>query len=125
LSHRKQPERPPRAPLSGPGPPGPRPDDDALAIPITDWLDLHTFAPAEIVPLVEDYIDEAAALGLKQVRLIHGKGQGVQRDLVRRTLARHSRVLRFADAPPEAGSWGATIAWLAASRDGVGSADGQ
>lgn len=89
-----------------------RPPDEPIAIPIEDSLDLHQFAPQETVPLVADYLEEASRLGLGQVRLIHGKGRGVQRELVRRLLASHPKVVRFADAPTEAGGWGATLVWL-------------
>jgi dsDNA-specific endonuclease/ATPase MutS2 len=88
------------------------PPPEPVAIPIADWLDLHTFAPRQIFPLVEDYLDEAARRGFQQVRIIHGKGKGIQRELVRRALTNHPRVVRFADAPPEAGGWGATLVWL-------------
>ncbi len=92
--------------------PGGKPPQGALAIPVEDSLDLHTFAPQDLTPLLEDYLEAAAGRGLRQVRLIHGKGRGIQRELVRRTLAGHPLVLRFADAPPERGGWGATLVWL-------------
>jgi DNA-nicking Smr family endonuclease len=82
------------------------------AVPIEDNLDLHAFAPSDVALVVEDYVHEAAKAGLRQVRIIHGKGKGVQREVVRQALARHPRVTRFCDAPPEAGHWGATLAWL-------------
>jgi len=87
---------------------------DPVPIPIEDCLDLHTFAPQDVVLLVADYVWEASRRGLAQVRLIHGKGKGIQRELVRRALADHPKVIRFADAQPEAGGWGATVVWLKA-----------
>jgi dsDNA-specific endonuclease/ATPase MutS2 len=86
--------------------------DDAVRVPITDVLDLHTFQPREISALVADYLDEAHARGFAEVRLIHGKGLGVQRRIVQSVLARHPRVAGFADAPPERGGHGATIVRL-------------
>lgn len=86
--------------------------DGPVRIPIEGVLDLHAFAPREVAPLVADYLEAAAREGLREVRLIHGKGRGVQRELVRRLLEAHPLVARFADAPPEAGGWGATLVWL-------------
>jgi dsDNA-specific endonuclease/ATPase MutS2 len=86
--------------------------DDAVTIPIEDALDLHPFAPREIPSVVESYLQAAAEAGFREVRLIHGKGRGVQRARVHAVLAASALVLRFADAPPERGGFGATIAWL-------------
>ena len=86
--------------------------DDAVTIPIEDALDLHPFAPAEIPSVVESYLDAAVEAGFQEVRLIHGKGRGVQRARVHAVLAASALVVRFADAPPERGGFGATIAWL-------------
>jgi dsDNA-specific endonuclease/ATPase MutS2 len=92
-------------------------DDDApfpepVRIPIEDHLDLHGFRPAEISEVVDAYLDAALEVGLFEVRLIHGRGKGVQRASVQRLLARDPRVERFADAPPGRGGWGATQVWL-------------
>jgi dsDNA-specific endonuclease/ATPase MutS2 len=87
---------------------------DEIALPIEDVLDLHSFPPREIPDLVRDYLDEACARGFTQVRIIHGRGIGVQRAAVRAILERDSRVTAFGDAPAEAGGWGATWAALAA-----------
>lgn len=87
-------------------------DDDATPLPITDVLDLHPFRPDETADLVRDYLEEAHALGIREVRIIHGRGVGTQRRIVRSVLARHPRVVEFCDAPPQAGGWGATIARL-------------
>jgi dsDNA-specific endonuclease/ATPase MutS2 len=86
--------------------------DDAVTIPIEDALDLHPFAPREIPSVVESYLEAAVEAGFHEVRLIHGKGRGVQRARVHAVLAASALVVRFADAPPERGGFGATIAWL-------------
>jgi len=91
---------------SGPWEPG-----AAVELPITDVLDLHTFRPAEVKGVVRDYLDAAYEKGLRHLRIIHGRGIGVQRQTVRTLLERDARVISFGDAPAEAGGWGAT--WLA------------
>jgi len=83
--------------------------EEPLHVPITDVFDLHTVRPQEVKEVVEAYLEEANRLGLKALRIIHGRGIGVQREIVRGVLARTPFVLSFQDAPPEAGSWGATI----------------
>jgi dsDNA-specific endonuclease/ATPase MutS2 len=88
------------------------PFPDPVRLEITDVFDLHTFQPREVRAIVEEYLREAHRLGFRQVRIIHGKGVGVQRELVRTILARTPFVTHFSDAPPEAGGWGATIARL-------------
>ncbi len=85
---------------------------NAVRIPIEDVIDLHTFRPADIAHLIEDYIDECTRAGLTTVRIIHGKGTGLQKARVQELLRRHPLVLSFTDAPPEAGGWGATIVEL-------------
>ncbi len=86
--------------------------DSPHRIPIEDRIDLHAFSPKEAVSVVEGYLEEAAAKGFRQVRIIHGRGTGTQRRLVRQALSRHPLVEAFGDAPPEAGGWGATIVLL-------------
>ena len=86
--------------------------DEPVPIPIEDALDLHAFAPRDIPSVVEEYLEAAQARGFREVRLIHGRGQGVQRSIVRSVLTRHPLVEGFADAPPERGGWGATIVRL-------------
>jgi dsDNA-specific endonuclease/ATPase MutS2 len=83
-----------------------------IRLEITDVLDLHTFAPRDIPAVVETYLGEARAKGFASVRLIHGKGTGVQRARVRSVLNRTPFVSQFEDAPMEAGSWGATVVWF-------------
>jgi hypothetical protein len=85
---------------------------DTVLLPVEDSLDLHSFPPASVPQVVEDYLQAAHARGLREVRLIHGRGIGVQRERVRSLLARHPRVASFRDAPPELGGWGATVAYL-------------
>jgi dsDNA-specific endonuclease/ATPase MutS2 len=77
-----------------------------------DVLDLHSFKPKDIPSVVEEYLEECRRSGLLQVRLIHGKGAGVQRATIRSLLVKNSNVLSFEDAPAEAGGWGATIVRL-------------
>ena len=84
--------------------------DEPLRIPIEPELDLHPFAPADIVSVVDDYVEAAASLGLREVRLVHGRGRGVQRAAVQAALERHPRVVEFWD--DAAAHLGATIARL-------------
>lgn len=84
-----------------------------VAIEIRDSLDLHTISPRDIPAVVREYLHEARARGWKSVRIIHGKGTGTQRAVVRRILAETNFVRDFMDAPPFAGGWGATVAQLA------------
>ena len=86
--------------------------DEPVRIPVTDVFDLHTVPPRDVKDVVEAYLEEAHALGLKALRIIHGRGIGVQRAIVRAVLARTEFVLDFQDAPGEAGGWGATIVTL-------------
>jgi dsDNA-specific endonuclease/ATPase MutS2 len=88
-------------------------EDEPIAIPINDVLDLHTFAPRDVKDAVEAYLEEAHRVGLTALRIIHGRGIGVQRELVRRILSRTAFVVDFRDAPAEAGGWGATVVTLA------------
>jgi Smr domain len=77
-----------------------------------DVIDLHSIPPQMVRAVVEDYLEEAHRRGYKWVRIIHGKGIGVQREMVRSILDRTPFVIDFNDAPPEAGGWGATIVTL-------------
>jgi DNA-nicking Smr family endonuclease len=85
---------------------------EPVPLPIEDSLDLHAFAPKDVRPVVDEYLKEAAGRGFREVRLIHGRGMGAQRASVRSLLAGHPLVLRFFDAPPERGGWGATVVVL-------------
>ena len=85
------------------------PFPDSVVLPLEGVLDLHPFAPHEIRSVVEEYLTQCRAAGFSVVRLIHGKGRGVQRENVRALLARLPFVQAFHDAPSEAGGWGATI----------------
>ncbi len=89
----------------------------AVRIPIEDWIDLHTFLPEEIPSLLEEYLLECQKKGLREVRIIHGKGKGIQRRIVASFLEKSPLVESFRTAPPEAGSWGATIVTLKEKSD--------
>jgi len=86
--------------------------DDPVVLPLEDHLDLHPFQPKDIPSVVEEYLEQCRAAGLAEVRLIHGKGTGFQRNVVRSILETHPAVSAFHDAPPEAGGWGATVVFL-------------
>jgi len=86
--------------------------DEPVPIPITDVFDLHSVPPRDVKDVVDAYLEEAHRLGFRAIRIIHGRGIGVQREIVRAVLARTGFVVSFGDAPPEAGGWGATIATL-------------
>ena len=83
----------------------------AHQIPIEPSLDLHAFQPKDIKSVVEEYVNAAWEAGLPEVRLIHGRGRGVQRGIVQQALERHPRVEAFWDAPES--HLGATVARLA------------
>jgi dsDNA-specific endonuclease/ATPase MutS2 len=91
-------------------------ESDPVEIPITDVFDLHTIAPRDARAAVEAYLEEARRIGLTALRIIHGRGIGVQREMVRSILSKTSYVLHFGDAPLEAGGWGATVVTLADSK---------
>ncbi|HKD09760.1 MAG TPA: Smr/MutS family protein [Bryobacteraceae bacterium] len=87
-------------------------DSEPVRIPVTDVLDLHSVPPRDAKAVVEEYLVEARRLGLSALRIIHGRGIGVQREMVRKILARTEFVESFSDAPGEAGGWGATLVTL-------------
>jgi dsDNA-specific endonuclease/ATPase MutS2 len=87
-------------------------EEEPVRIPITDVFDLHTVPARDVKPIVEEYLEEAHRLGFKAIRIIHGRGIGVQREMVRSILAKTPFVESFSDAPIEAGGWGATIITL-------------
>ena len=84
--------------------------DDAVRIPIERELDLHAFAPRDMPAVVADYLDAAADAGFPEVRIVHGRGRGVQRGIVQAALDRHQRVVEFWD--DTGAHLGATIARL-------------
>lgn len=86
---------------------------DPVRVPIGPEFDLHSFAPRDIPSVVAEYIDAAAAAGLREVRVIHGRGRGIQRGIVQAALERHPRVLEFRD--DTASHLGATLARLSDS----------
>ena len=90
----------------------PEASEEPIRIPITDVFDLHSVPPRDAQAVVEAYLEEAQKLGLKALRIIHGRGIGVEREMVRAVLARTEFVAWYGDAPAEAGGWGATIATL-------------
>jgi len=88
------------------------PFPEPVVIEFQDFIDLHSIPPRLVKTVVEDYIEQAHRRRVRQVRIIHGKGIGVQREMVRSILAKSKYVVTFQDAPAEAGGWGATIARL-------------
>jgi dsDNA-specific endonuclease/ATPase MutS2 len=80
--------------------------------PITDTLDLHTVPPRDVTAVVEAWLEEVWERGFTALRIIHGKGIGVQREAVRKVLGRTPYVASFGDAPMEAGGWGTTVVTL-------------
>ncbi len=100
--------------------PSPPPDDEGeepeipevVELPIDGVLDLHAFHPRELSSLLPAYLSECRRLGILRVRIIHGKGQGIQQRRVHELLRRLPGVSGFALALPEEGGWGATIALL-------------
>lgn len=93
------------------------PFPEPVRLEITDVFDLHTIAPRDVERVVHEYLAEARRAGFRSVRIIHGKGQGVQRRLVRGILARTPFVRDWTDAPPHSGGWGATVAHLSIEED--------
>jgi dsDNA-specific endonuclease/ATPase MutS2 len=90
--------------------------DLPVRIPVTDVFDLHSVPPRDVKGVVEEYLAEAHRLGLTALRIIHGKGIGVQRDMVRTILARTPFVAEYRDAPMDAGGRGATVVTLGGHR---------
>ena len=88
------------------------PFSEPIVLPIEDCIDLHAFHPKDIPSVVEEYLRQCGQAGLTEVRLIHGRGFGVQRNIVRSILQKHPEVLSFRDAPAESGGWGATLVVL-------------
>jgi dsDNA-specific endonuclease/ATPase MutS2 len=82
--------------------------DEPIELEVTDVLDLHSFRPEDVPSLIRDFLDAAYEKGLRRLRIIHGRGRGVQKRTVRAILERDPRVVDFGDAPLGAGGWGAT-----------------
>ncbi|MCI0486779.1 MAG: Smr/MutS family protein [Blastocatellia bacterium] len=88
------------------------PFPDPVVIEFRDVIDLHSIPPRQVRAVIEDYLEEAHRRRVTFVRIIHGKGVGVQREMVRSVLSRTPFVIEYRDAPPEAGGWGATVVTL-------------
>jgi len=88
------------------------PFGDPVVLPLEDSIDLHAFQPKDIPSVVTEYIEQCREAGIREVRIIHGKGIGVQRNVVRSVLEKLPGVKSFHEAPPEAGGWGATVVVL-------------
>jgi DNA-nicking Smr family endonuclease len=88
------------------------PFDEPVPIPITDTFDLHAVSPRDAKFALMEYLSAVHGLGFKAVRIIHGKGIGVQREMVRSVLSQSPYVQSFGNAPEEAGGWGATVVTL-------------
>ena len=93
------------------------PFPEPVVIEITDVFDLHSVSPREVKTVVEEYLHQAHEKGFLSVRIIHGKGIGVQREMARSILARTPFVFDWTDAPSEAGGWGATIVRFKMAKD--------
>jgi len=91
-------------------------EDDVVQVPITDVFDLHSFARRDAKAALEAYLEQATHLGFQGLRIIHGRGIGAQRAMVRTVLSRTEGVTGYRDAPAEAGGWGATIVSLSPTK---------
>ncbi len=88
------------------------PFTEPVVLPLEDSIDLHAFSPKDIPSVVEEYLEQCRRARLSEVRIIHGRGKGIQRRIVRSILEKHPLVLSFKDAPPESGGWGSTAVVL-------------
>lgn len=87
-------------------------EPEPIELPIDGVLDLHAFRPEDSAELVQDYIDECRKRGIRELRIIHGKGKGTLRRTVHAALERRDDVLEYRLAPEERGGWGATLVTL-------------
>ncbi len=94
------------------GPENADPCDEPAVVPIEDYLDLHSFQPREVASVVEEYLYQALQRGFRLVRIIHGRGIGVQREIVQSILKKHPKVVSFLDTPDR----GATLVTLGAQQ---------
>lgn len=88
------------------------PGDHAFVVPLSGELDLHAFAPRDVPSVVEEYVRACREQGVLRLRLVHGRGKGVQRAVVQRLLRALPGVASFGDAAPASGGWGATLVVL-------------
>ena len=88
------------------------PFPEPVEIPIEESIDLHFFRPSEVADVLDAYLEAARERGFREVRVIHGRGRGVQRARIRSRLGKSPHVERFGDAPGDRGGWGATLVWL-------------
>jgi dsDNA-specific endonuclease/ATPase MutS2 len=88
------------------------PFPDPVELEITDSLDLHAFSPKDVKAVTQAYLEEARKKGFRVVRIVHGKGVGVQREIVRKVLSETAFVSKFKSGDEFSGGWGATIAEL-------------
>jgi DNA-nicking Smr family endonuclease len=100
---------------------------EQVRVPLSAELDLHTFLPSDVPSLIAEYFHACRERSLLRVRIVHGKGKGVQRARVRQLLATRDDVLSYRDAPPASGFWGATVVCLAPllRAEGGGIRDGE
>ena len=89
--------------------------NEPVRIPVTDVFDLHSVPDADVQAIIEEYLIEARKCGFRNLRIIHGRGIGVRREMLRAILARTDFVETYRDAPAEAGGWGATLVELSAA----------
>jgi DNA-nicking Smr family endonuclease len=94
-----------------------RVNEEHIVLPITGTIDLHSFAPRDIPAVVQEYVDACRERGILSIHLIHGRGKGVQRAVVRRVIAARDDVVAVEDAPPALGGWGGTLVRLRARLD--------
>ena len=87
-------------------------DPEPVVVPIESFIDLHAFHPRDVRQVVESYLEAAIEAGFTEVRIVHGRGVGVQREIVRSLLARHPDVVDYGDAVHDRCGWGATVVRL-------------